>query len=113
MALSPGEASFARRQAPVSSLEKAQSDRQELLNRSIRELGLKLEGSPLERFVQQLYRELQNKKLKKFRPPCYLTDEWGCPSGEPIIGLPFYLAHPDLALLEKEANDLEDAREIM
>ena len=85
----------------------------EILNKPIRELGLKLEGSPLERFVQQLYRELERKKLKKFQPTCYLTDEWGCPSGEPVIGIPFYLANADLALLEKEVNDLEDAREIM
>ncbi len=67
----------------------------------------------MERFVQQLYRELETKKLIKFRPPVYLTDEWGCPSGEPIIGIPFYLADPQLAQLEKETNDLEDAREIM
>ena len=86
---------------------------QELLNRPICELGLKLETSPLQRFVQQLYRELDRKKLVKFRPQFYLTDEWGCPSGEPVIGLPFYLAHPDLSLLEKQMNDLEDAREIM
>ena len=84
-----------------------------LLNRPIRELGLKLEQSPVQRFVQQLYRELERKKLNKFRPAVYLTDEWGCPSGEPVIGVPFYLAHPDLAQLEKEVNDLEDAREIM
>ena len=44
---------------------------------------------------------------------CYLTDEWGCPSGEPVIGIPFYLADPKLARLEKEMNDLEDEREIM
>jgi hypothetical protein len=49
----------------------------------------------------------------KFRPLCYLTDEWGCPSGEPVIGIPFYLANADLAHLEKEMNDLEDPREIM
>lgn len=86
---------------------------QEVLNRPICELGLKLEGSPLEPFVQQLYGELDRKKLTKFRPACYLTDEWGCPSGEPVIGLPFYLAHPDLSLLEKQVNDLEEGREIM
>ena len=86
---------------------------QEVLNRPICELGLKLEGSPLEPFVQKLYGELDRKKLTKFRPACYLTDEWGCPSGEPVIGLPFYLAHPDLSLLEKQVNDLEEGREIM
>ena len=88
-------------------------DNQELLSRPIRELGLKLEGSPVERFVEQLYRELEAKGLTKFRPACYLTDEWGCPSGEPIIGIPFYLANAALAQLEKQAHDLEDAREIM
>ena len=86
---------------------------QELLSRPIRELGLTLAGSPVERFVEQLYRELDARGLTKFRPACYLTDEWGCPSGEPIIGIPFYLAHSALAQLEKETHDLEDAREIM
>jgi len=86
---------------------------QELLSRPIRDLGLKLEGSPVERFVEQLYRELDARGLTKFRPDCYLTDEWGCPSGEPVIGIPFYLAHAGLAELEKETHDLEDGREIM
>jgi hypothetical protein len=86
---------------------------QDLLSRPIRELGLKLEGSPVERFVEQLYRELDAKGLTKFRPAFYLTDEWGCPSGEPIIGIPFYLANAALSQLERETHDLEDAREIM
>ena len=85
----------------------------DLLNRPIRELGLKLEGSPVERFVEQLYHELEAKGLGKFRPVCYLTDEWGCPSGEPVIGIPFYLANAELAQLEKQTHDLEEAREIM
>jgi pimeloyl-CoA synthetase len=97
----------------LREFEKAPPDIQEILTKPIRELGLKLEGSPLERFVQQLYRELDRKGLKKFRPLCYLTDEWGCPSGEPVIGIPFYLADPKLARLEKEMNDLEDSRQIM
>jgi putative zinc-binding metallo-peptidase len=97
----------------LRAFEKAPPEVQEILSKPIRDLGLKLEGSPLERFVQQLYRELERKGLKKFRPACYLTDEWGCPSGEPIIGIPFYLADPKLAVLEKEMNDLEDSRQIM
>ncbi len=97
----------------MHAFEKTPPDVQEILSKPIRDLGLKLEGSPLERFVQQLYGELERKGLQKFRPVCYLTDEWGCPSGEPVIGIPFYLANPSLARLEKEMNDLEDAREIM
>jgi Putative zinc-binding metallo-peptidase len=86
---------------------------QELLGKAICDIGLKIEGSPLERYVQQLYREMERKGLTKFHPACYLTDEWGCPSGEPVIGVPFYLANQDLSLLEKDLNDLEDPREIM
>jgi hypothetical protein len=93
--------------------DKASPEVQEILQKPIRELGLKLESSPLERFVHQLYRELERKGLKKFHPACYLTDEWGCPSGEPVIGIPFYLADPRLSRLEKELNDLEDPRQIM
>jgi len=97
----------------VSDTEPSSTTLPQILDKPIRELGLKIEGSPLEHFVQRLYRELESKKLMKFHPACYLTDEWGCPSGEPVIGIPFYLAHPELAQLEKETNDLEDAHEIM
>jgi hypothetical protein len=93
--------------------EKTGNEVQEILQKPISQLGLKLEGSPVERCVQQLYRELDRKGLKRFRPVCYLTDEWGCPSGQPVIGIPFYLADPKLAKLERVMNDLEDEREIM
>lgn len=98
---------------PVSQFEQHRTPAPELLRQRISQLGLKLEGSAVERFVQRLYRELEKKGLKKFRPACYLTDEWGCPSGQPVIGIPFYLADPRLAGLEKAMNDLEDEREIM
>jgi hypothetical protein len=85
----------------------------ELLSKPIKELGLRIEGSPLEKYVRQLHKELERKGLKFFKPRCYLTDEWGCPDQEPVIGIPFYLADPKLAALEKSMNDLEDEREIM
>jgi hypothetical protein len=97
----------------VRTFEKAPPDVQEILSKPIQQLGLKLEGSPLERFVQQLYKELDAKGLKKFHPVCYLTDEWGCPNMEPVVGIPFYLADPKLQRLELEMNDLEDTRQIM
>src|ERR1700751_1162779 len=97
----------------MGTFEKAPPDVKELLSRPIRDLGLKLEGSSVERFVHQLYRELEQKGLKKFRPLVYLSDEWGCPSEEPVIGIPFYLADPKLQKLEREMNDLEDSRQIM
>src|SRR5947209_4204408 len=97
----------------VSEFEKAPTEIKELLGKRISQLGLRLEGSPVERFVHQLHRELDQKGLKKFHPVCYLTDQWGCPDGQPVIGIPFYLADPQLQRLEREMNDLEDEREIM
>ena len=95
------------------AFEKTPAEVRELLGKRISQLGLRIEGSPVERFVHQLHRELERKGLRAFRPVCYLTDEWGCPDGQPVIGIPFYLADPKLARLEREMNDLEDAREIM
>jgi hypothetical protein len=97
----------------MSEFEKTPPDVRELLGKRISQLGLRLEGSPVERFVQQLHRELEQKGLHKFRPACYLTDQWGCPDRQPVIGIPFYLADPKLAHLERTMNDLEDEREIM
>jgi hypothetical protein len=97
----------------MHAFEKSPPDVQELIRTPIKELGLRLEGSTVERYVHQVYRELERKGLKRFRPACYLTDEWGCPSGEPVIGIPFYLADAKLAALEREMNDLEDEREIL
>jgi hypothetical protein len=96
----------------VPGFESAPPDAKALLPQRISQLGLRLEGSPVERYVRLLYRELGRKGLTHFRPRCYLTDEWGCPDGEPIIGIPFYLADPKLARLEQEIDDLEDARAI-
>ncbi|HKC57956.1 MAG TPA: hypothetical protein VKC35_17615, partial [Vicinamibacterales bacterium] len=50
-----------------------------VLGKKVSELGLKVEGSPVEGYVRQLYKELERRGLNKFRPVCYLTDEWGCP----------------------------------
>ena len=97
----------------MANFEKAPAEVQEILSKPIRQLGLKVEGSPLERFVQQLYKELDAKGFHRFHPRCYLTDEWGCPNMEPVIGIPFYLADPKLQRLESEMNDIEDARQIM
>src|SRR6266542_1679507 len=97
----------------VTDFEKTPPEVRELLGKRISQLGLRIEGSAVQRFVDQLYRELEAKGLKGFRPVCYLTDEWGCPDGQPVIGIPFYLADPQLARLERAMNDLEDEREIM
>ncbi len=97
----------------VHSFEQTPPETRGLLKVQIKDLGLRLEGSMLEKYIAQLYRELAAKGLKRFHPPCYLSDEWACPDREPIIGIPFYLADPKLAALEQAVNDIEDEREIM
>jgi hypothetical protein len=93
--------------------EKTPDDVSQLLPIPIKNLGLKLEGSPIERYVEQLFKELDAKGILHFRPAFYLTSEWGCPSEEPVIGVPFYLADRRLGAIESLVNDIEDEREIM
>ena len=75
-------------------------DEPALLERNIRSLGLKLEGSGLERYIAQLHRELASKGLV-FMPPCHVGDEWFVPVGIPAIFIPFYLVHDRLRRLER------------
>ena len=74
---------------------------EELLGVRIRDLELSIEGSVLEERIVRLYRELDERGIV-FRPPFYLTDEWLVPDGMPLVGIPFYLVHPRLTLLEKK-----------
>jgi hypothetical protein len=86
-------------------------ERRELLGRRISDLGLRIQGTPLEALVDRLYGELAARGVR-YMPPVYLSDEWGCPSGVPVIGVPFYLADPRLSRLEAEAAaDVEGERD--
>src|SRR6266403_5253915 len=73
---------------------------QELLERRISKLGLRLEGSGLEPLIRQLYDELLAHGLV-FHPPCHIGDEWFVPVGIPAIFVPFFLVHDRLRALEK------------
>jgi hypothetical protein len=71
----------------------------ELLQKRICDLGVRIAGSELEGRIAQLYDEIGAHGLA-FRPVCYLGDEWFSPAGSPAIAIPFYLAHPRLKTLE-------------
>ena len=73
----------------------------ELLALRLSELPVRIEGTWLEARVAQLYHELDARNIS-FHPRCYLADEWLTPEGEPVIGIPFYLAHPRLIELQKK-----------
>jgi hypothetical protein len=73
----------------------------ELLRLRVRDLGLTIRGTHLEEKVKRLYSELDARGIG-FKPPYYLADEWLCPDKVPVIGIPFFLAHPRLMHLERK-----------
>src|SRR5438105_904030 len=89
------------------------ADSAPLLQARIKDLKLHLSGTVLERLISQLYAELEAKGIS-LKPECYLSDQWGCPSGVPVIGIPFYLADPHLHSIEEALGaGAESERDIM
>jgi hypothetical protein len=85
----------------------------ELLNTRICDMGLRIQDSLLEVYVNRLVKEFESKGLR-FRPKFYLSDSWGCPDRVPVIGIPFYLANKRLARIEEEQTGaVEDEHMIM
>lgn len=72
-----------------------------LLDLRMCQLGVTIEGSPLEARIGELDKELQERGLSGFRPYFWLSDEWFTPDGVPGVAIPFYLAHPRLEKLER------------
>lgn len=110
---------FAREGTPLARVNHMASElewtsqRELLLGQKISDLGLSIAGSRVERLLEQLHRELNDKGLR-YRPPAYLSDQWGCPDGTPLIGIPFYLADPRLERIEEEmAMSIESDAEAM
>lgn len=77
--------------------------RDELLGHRISDLALQIRGTRVEALVERLYAELDARGLK-YRPGVYLSDQWGCPDGTPLIGVPFYLADQRLERIEAEMS---------
>jgi len=73
---------------------------EELLDVPIRDLGLRIEGTALEGRIARLYAELERAGLR-FRPYVWLSTDWFTPTGFSGFAVPFFLAHPRLARLER------------
>ncbi len=72
----------------------------ELLQLRFRDLGLKLAGTPLARRAEpRAWRAASGAASPSGR--MWLSEEWFSPDGVPGIAVPFYLAHPRLAQLER------------
>jgi hypothetical protein len=72
-----------------------------LFGAPIRDLGLKIAGTRLEPVIDEFRAELAGAGLKVL-PRFHLSTEWGVPFGTVVIGIPVYLAHPDLTALHGE-----------
>lgn len=82
----------------------------------IRELALQITGTRLEPLIRQLEAELKAAGITALAPQFHLSTEWGVPFGSITIGIPFYLAKPELTSLhEEEVGHIEglDASDIV
>ncbi len=74
----------------------------DLSSKPIRDLGLEIAGTPLEPIVSAFQQELDRAGVRRLRPHFYLSNEWGVNSGTIAIGIPFYLARPELTAIHAE-----------
>jgi len=73
-----------------------------LFGAPIRDLNLSIEGTRLAPLLDQFLGELAAKGIKRLIPKFHLSTEWGVPFGTVVIGIPFYLARPELTDLHGE-----------
>ncbi len=73
-----------------------------LFGAPIRDLKLEIEETRLAPLIDQFRTELAVKGIKRLVPKFHLSTEWGVPFGTVVIGIPFYLARPELTDLHGE-----------
>lgn len=89
---------LAQRSRPTVAWERLSDD--QLLSLRFCDLKLAIKGTELQDAIERLYRELDLRGMR-FRPHCWLAQEWFSPDGIPGIAIPFYLAHKRLIGLER------------
>jgi len=73
----------------------------ELLELRLKDLKVTVEGTWLQRCLDDLNEELEERGLRA-RPHAWISDDWFSPDVTPGIAIPFYLAHPRLIRLERK-----------
>lgn len=68
----------------------------------IRDLQLAIGETPLVPIIEEFLGELRAKGITQLVPRFHLSTEWGVPFGTIVIGIPFYLARPELTELHGE-----------
>ena len=73
-----------------------------LYSAPIRDLKLSIDQTRLAPLLDQFRAELAAKGIDRLVPRFHLSTEWGVPFGTVVIGIPFYLARPELTDLHGE-----------
>jgi len=73
-----------------------------LFGAPIRDLRLTIDGTRLQPVIEEFRAELARCGITKLVPRFHLSTEWGVPFGTVVIGIPFYLARPELTELHGE-----------
>jgi hypothetical protein len=73
-----------------------------LFGAPIRDLNLSIEDTRLAPLLDEFRGELAAKGIRRLVPKFHLSTEWGVPFGTVVIGIPFYLARPELTDLHGE-----------
>src|SRR5689334_5340542 len=73
---------------------------EKLLDLRLCDLGVTVKSLTLDLRIRHIYKELEKRGLN-FKPHFWISDEWFSPDGIPGVAIPFYLAHPRLARLER------------
>jgi hypothetical protein len=68
----------------------------------IRDLRLEIDQTRLAPVIDEFLQELKAKEITRLVPKFHLSTEWGVPFGTVVIGIPFYLARPELTQLHGE-----------
>ena len=68
----------------------------------IRDLKLAIDETPLAPIIAEFLDELKAKGVTRLVPRFHLSTEWGVPFSTIVIGIPFYLARPELTELHGE-----------
>jgi hypothetical protein len=70
----------------------------------LKDLAHTIAGTPLEPVVKTFEAELDRAGICRVRPRFFLASEWGVPFPSTCIGIPFYLARPELTAMHAERS---------
>ncbi|MBW2312730.1 MAG: hypothetical protein JRH10_00960 [Deltaproteobacteria bacterium] len=88
------------RDSPAAQTPWVRESDDRLLDIRLCDLGVGIEGTALAARIASLHDELARAGLR-FRPYIWLSTDWFTPDGHTGFAVPFYLAHPRLAHLER------------